>query len=51
MTKGPSIRKNFYVGEINTVDIAPTILHLLSVPIPKYMDGKILKITKNTPKR
>jgi hypothetical protein len=51
IAKGPSIRENFYVGKVNTVDIAPTILHLLDIPSPKYMDGRVLKITKNKAKR
>lgn len=25
------------------IDLAPTILHILDIPIPKYMDGKVLK--------
>jgi len=39
---GPDIRENF---EINAkiYDIAPTILHMFGVPIPKDMDGRVLK--------
>ena len=29
---------------VATVDIAPTIGHILSIPIPDSVDGKILKI-------
>ena len=31
-------------GRVATVDIAPTIGHILSIPIPESVDGKILKI-------
>jgi len=39
---GPDIRGNF---EINAkiYDIAPTILHMFGIPIPRDMDGRVLK--------
>jgi len=43
ITKGPSIKEDFFIGKIRTVDIAPTILHLLNIKIPEYMDGKIFR--------
>ena len=30
-------------ADANLVDVAPTILHILKVPIPKDMDGKVLR--------
>lgn len=33
-----------YVEETNTLDVAPTILHLNGKPIPKNYEGRILKI-------
>ena len=42
MAKGPQIRSGTKVsGRI--IDIAPTILHILSVPVPADMDGRVLK--------
>lgn len=39
---GPEIKKGRIKGA-NIFDIAPTLLHMLNVPIPENMDGKILK--------
>lgn len=40
---GPNIKKGVYLGEeIQLVDLAPTILHMLNLPIVKDMDGKVL---------
>lgn len=30
------------LGQASLMDIAPTVLHLLNVPVPKEMDGKVL---------
>jgi len=38
---GPDIAKGEIDGEI--VDIAPTVLHMLELPVLKHMDGKVLK--------
>jgi predicted AlkP superfamily phosphohydrolase/phosphomutase len=38
---GPSIKESNKVN-IRIYDIAPTILHMFGVPIPKDMDGKVL---------
>ena len=42
IAQGPEIKKN---KEINAkiIDLAPTILHIMNVPIPKDMDGRVLK--------
>jgi hypothetical protein len=43
IAKGPRIKENFEITEkIYTVDIAPTVLYLLKIPVPKYMDGRVL---------
>lgn len=40
---GPSFRKGATLGErANLMDIAPTILRLLGVPVPEDMDGRVL---------
>jgi predicted AlkP superfamily phosphohydrolase/phosphomutase len=40
---GQKIKGNAEIKDAQLVDIAPTILHLMGTPIPKDMDGKILK--------
>ncbi len=32
--------KPLQIGKVHQVDVAPTILSLLNVEIPKYMEGK-----------
>lgn len=39
---GPNIKQKFEI-EPKILDIAPTILHIMGLPIPKDMDGRILK--------
>tara|TARA_Y100000034_G_C6909557_1_gene423531 strand:- start:198 stop:1766 length:1569 start_codon:yes stop_codon:yes gene_type:complete len=41
--KGPEIREKIILDEANIMDIAPTVLHLMEVPIPEEIDGKVLK--------
>jgi predicted AlkP superfamily phosphohydrolase/phosphomutase len=44
MTVGPHIRRNTELkSQVNAWDVAPTILHILGVPIPSDMDGRVLK--------
>jgi len=38
---GPDIKKSAS-GEASIVDIAPTVMHLLSVPIPEGLDGQVM---------
>lgn len=41
---GPDIKRGYKLRyNINTWDIAPTILHMLGLPIPDYMDGVVLR--------
>lgn len=42
LVSGPNIKK-CKIREANIMDVAPTILHLFSVPIPRDMDGRVLK--------
>ncbi len=40
---GPGIRKGACVEECSNLDIAPTILHLMGIPIPAHMKGRVLE--------
>ncbi len=40
--RGPGIRPNYHVEGASLWDVAPTILALMGVPIPKDMDGHVL---------
>jgi hypothetical protein len=39
---GPGIRAGVSAGECSTLDIAPTLLTLLGLPVPSYMKGRVL---------
>lgn len=41
--RGPGVRKGADVGECSNLDIAPTILHLLGIPAPAHMRGRVLE--------
>jgi predicted AlkP superfamily phosphohydrolase/phosphomutase len=40
---GPGIRAAHEISQASIMDIAPTILALLGVPVPQHMDGRILE--------
>ncbi|MBI2626200.1 MAG: alkaline phosphatase family protein [Candidatus Nealsonbacteria bacterium] len=40
---GPNIKKTGDIGELNVLDLAPTILSVFGIPVPADMDGRILK--------
>lgn len=40
---GPNFKRGAVLQNASILDIAPTILHIFDVPIPKDMDGKVLK--------
>jgi predicted AlkP superfamily phosphohydrolase/phosphomutase len=42
IVQGPLVRQDIKVIGANIVDVAPTILHLFSLPIPKHLDGAVL---------
>ena len=42
MVKGPDIKVGRKISRVNIWDVAPTILHILGLPIPRDMDGKVL---------
>ncbi len=39
--KGPHIVKGLELQKADIVDVAPTILHLMGIPVPEDMDGKV----------
>lgn len=43
MAYGQDIGRNRRIENPDIIDIAPTILHFLGLPIPKEMDGRVLK--------
>jgi len=43
LAKGPTIKKGVRVDGATIYDIAPTILHIFGSPIPKDMDGHVLR--------
>jgi predicted AlkP superfamily phosphohydrolase/phosphomutase len=37
---GPGIKRKAQLGELNIIDLAPTLIHLLDLPIPASMQGR-----------
>jgi len=42
LVNGPNIKRGSTIGEACVYNIAPTILHLLGLPVPTDMDGRVL---------
>jgi predicted AlkP superfamily phosphohydrolase/phosphomutase len=42
IARGYPVKKDFIQNAANVVDIAPTILYLMNLPVPDDMDGKVL---------
>jgi hypothetical protein len=42
LTHGPTIHAGLTVDRARIIDLAPTILTLLDVPVPDGMDGRVL---------
>jgi hypothetical protein len=40
---GPGVRPGVELGECSTLDIAPTLLTLLGLPVPGHMKGRVLE--------
>ena len=40
--RGPAFKNGAEIENAQLIDIAPTLLHLLGVPVPEDMDGKVL---------
>jgi len=43
LVNGPGIKKGERIDSATIYDVAPTILHILGFPIPKDVDGRVLK--------
>lgn len=39
---GPGVRPGIHLQGAHIVDVAPTALYLLGLPVPSYMDGRVL---------
>ncbi len=39
---GEPFRSNYRFNQVSIMDVAPTVLHLLGIPIPTEIDGKVL---------
>lgn len=37
---GPGVEPGTHLGDVRTVDIAPTVLSLLDIPLPDWVDGR-----------
>lgn len=42
LAHGPDIKQNATIEGARIIDLAPTILHMYGVPIPRDMDGRVL---------
>ncbi|NPV51058.1 MAG: hypothetical protein HPY60_07695 [Candidatus Methanofastidiosum sp.] len=42
LSSGPEIKNNQMIEDVKIYDITPTILHILDIPIPSDMDGRVL---------
>ncbi|MEX2172922.1 MAG: alkaline phosphatase family protein [Pirellulaceae bacterium] len=49
MMAGPGIRAGVDLHECSTLDLAPTMLHLMGLPIPDHMPGRVLEEALETP--
>ncbi len=49
--RGAGIRRGAEIGECTNLDLAPTMLHLLGVPIPGHMKGRVLEEALEGPVR
>lgn len=43
IASGPSIIRGSDIERHNLMDVAPTILHLFDLPVPKEMDGRVME--------
>ena len=41
--KGPSVQNGRHITNAGIIDIAPTVLYLMGIPVPEDMDGKVIQ--------
>ena len=42
IAKGPPVKTSGRIDNVEIIDIAPTVLHLMGLPVPKDIDGRVL---------
>lgn len=42
MAYGPDVKSGGSLGRVSILDLAPTILHMMRIPVPRDMDGRVL---------
>jgi predicted AlkP superfamily phosphohydrolase/phosphomutase len=42
LATGPGLKKGCRIEGVNIMDLAPTVLYILELPVPEDMDGKVL---------
>lgn len=40
---GPKFKKNYRIDSAQIIDIFPTLLYVLGIPIPSYADGRVIR--------
>jgi hypothetical protein len=51
MLRGPGVRRGAEIGECSNLDLAPTVLRLLGLPVPSHMRGRVLEEALEGPAR
>jgi hypothetical protein len=41
LAKGPGLRRGASAGELSILDVAPTLLHGLGLPVPEDLEGRV----------
>jgi hypothetical protein len=51
LARGPTLRRGLHVDDASLLDVAPTVLYLLGLPVAEDMDGRVLTemLTTETP--
>ena len=44
LAAGRGVRPGLRLGEVRAVDVAPTVLALLGVEAPRWMEGRVLPL-------